>query len=98
MNPSRTLNRLVNDVEELLAELSDEHSPQLDELRDRVAESIGSAKRAIVSQRPSVAARIGGYAGSVDDYITGFPRLGFLTGILVGGAIVYLRGLTRSKA
>jgi hypothetical protein len=34
----------------------------------------------------------------VDDYITGFPRLGFLTGVLVGGMIVYVRGLTSSKA
>jgi hypothetical protein len=43
-------------------------------------------------------ARIGHYAGSVDNFITGFPRLGFLTGILVGGIIVYVRGLTSSKA
>jgi ElaB/YqjD/DUF883 family membrane-anchored ribosome-binding protein len=98
MNPSRTLNQLVNDVEELLAELSDEHDPQLDELRMRVAQTIGSAKRAIASQRTSVAARVGHYAGSLDDYITGFPRLGFLTGILVGGMIVYMRALASSKA
>src|SRR5271168_1057958 len=98
MIPSRNLNRLVNDVEALLAEMSDEEGPQLDELRNRVAQTIGSAKRAIASQRTSVVARVGHFAGSVDDYITGFPRLGFLTGILVGGMIVYVRGLTRSKA
>jgi ElaB/YqjD/DUF883 family membrane-anchored ribosome-binding protein len=98
MNPSRTLNKLVNDVEKLLAELSDVHDPQMDELRMRIAQTIGSAKRAIASQRTSVVARIGHYAGSVDNYITGFPRLGFLTGILVGGIIVYVRGLTSSKA
>jgi ElaB/YqjD/DUF883 family membrane-anchored ribosome-binding protein len=96
MNPSRTLNKLVNDVEELLAELSDEHDPQIDELRNRVAETIGSAKRAIASQRAGVVARIGRYAGSVDDYITGYPRLGFLTGILIGGMMVYVGGLTNS--
>jgi ElaB/YqjD/DUF883 family membrane-anchored ribosome-binding protein len=98
MKPSRTLNKLVNDVEALLAALSDEHGPQIDELRNRVAQTIGSAKRAIASQHTSVVARIGGYAGSVDDYITGFPRLGFLTGILVGGMIVYVRGMTNSNA
>jgi ElaB/YqjD/DUF883 family membrane-anchored ribosome-binding protein len=98
MNPSRALNKLVNDVEELLEELSDEHGPQMDELRMRVVQTIGSAKRAIASQRTSVVARIGRYAGSVDDYITGFPRLGFLTGIVVGGMIVYVKGLTSSKA
>ena len=98
MNPSRALSTLVNDVEELLAELSDEHGPQMDELRMRIAQTIGSANRAIESQRRSVVARIGHYAGSVDDYITGFPRLGFLTGMLVGGLIMYMRGLTGSKA
>ena len=59
MNPSRTLNKLVNDVEALLAALRDEHGPQVDELRIRVAQTIGSAKRAIASERPSVVARIG---------------------------------------
>jgi ElaB/YqjD/DUF883 family membrane-anchored ribosome-binding protein len=98
MNPSRTLDKLVIEVEDLLAELSDDHGPQMDELRVRVAQTIGSAKRAIASQRTSVVTRIGHYAGSVDDYITGFPRLGFLTGILVGGMIMYVRGLTSSKA
>jgi ElaB/YqjD/DUF883 family membrane-anchored ribosome-binding protein len=98
MNPSRALSKLVNDVEELLAELSDEHGPEMDELRTRLAQTIDSAKRALESQRTSVVARIGHYAGSVDDYITGFPRLGFLTGVLVGGMIVYVRGLTSSKA
>jgi len=97
MNASRTLNKLVNDVEELLAELSDEHGPQIDELRNRVTETIGSA-RAIVSRRSGVVERIGRYAGSVDDYITGFPPLGFLAGILVGGMVLYVRGLTSSKA
>jgi ElaB/YqjD/DUF883 family membrane-anchored ribosome-binding protein len=97
MNASRTLNKLVNDLEELLIELRDEHSPQMDELRNRITQTIGSA-RAIVSQRTSVVERIGRYAGSVDDYITGFPRLGFLAGILVGGMILYVRGLTSSKA
>src|SRR5277367_143121 len=97
MNPSRALDKLVDDVEELLAQLSDDHSPQMDELRSRIAQTIGSTKRAIASQRSSVVARIGHYAGSVDDYITGFPRLGFVTGILVGGMIVYLRGLTSSR-
>jgi ElaB/YqjD/DUF883 family membrane-anchored ribosome-binding protein len=98
MNPSRALSKLVNDVEELLAELSDEHGPEMDELRTRVAQTIDSAKRALERQRTGVVARIGHYAGSVDDYITGFPRLGFLTGVLVGGMIVYVRGLTSSKA
>jgi ElaB/YqjD/DUF883 family membrane-anchored ribosome-binding protein len=82
MNQSRHLSELINDVEELLAELSDGQSPQIDELRDRIRDTIGSV-------RPAVA-RVRRYAGAVDDYITGYPRLGFLTGLLIGGVIVYV--------
>jgi ElaB/YqjD/DUF883 family membrane-anchored ribosome-binding protein len=98
MSSSRTLNNLINDVEDLLGELDNEHGAHIDELRMRIVQTIGSAKRAIASQHTSVLARIANYAGSVDDYITGFPRLGFFTGILVGGIIVYVRGLGSSKA
>jgi ElaB/YqjD/DUF883 family membrane-anchored ribosome-binding protein len=97
MNPSRSLNKLISDVEELLAELSDEHSPQIDELRNRMAGTIVSAKRAIASQHTSGVARLHHYAESVDNYITGFPRLGFLTGILVGGIIVHVAGLVKGN-
>jgi ElaB/YqjD/DUF883 family membrane-anchored ribosome-binding protein len=98
MNPSHTLTNLINDVEKLLTELDDEHDPHIDELRRRIMQTIGRARRAIPSQRTGVVASIGHYAGSMDDYITGFPRLGFLTGILVGGMIMYVKGLGSSKA
>jgi ElaB/YqjD/DUF883 family membrane-anchored ribosome-binding protein len=89
MNQSRHLNELINDVEELLAELSDEHSPQIDELRDRIKDAIGSVRPA--------AARVRRYAGAVDDYITGYPRLGFLTGLLIGGLIIHVASHIRSE-
>ena len=89
MNQSRHLSELINDVEELLAELSDEHSPQIDELRNRIEDTLGSAKPA--------AARVRRYARAVDDYITGYPRLGFLTGLLIGGGLVHLAAQFRSK-
>lgn len=94
MKRSHALNRLINDVEELLAELGDQRSPEIDEMRIRVEDTIGFAKRAIANQRKSGAARLRHYAGSVDSYITSYPRLGFLTGILVGGMMGYIAGLT----
>jgi ElaB/YqjD/DUF883 family membrane-anchored ribosome-binding protein len=89
MNQSRHLSDLINDVEELLAELSDEHGPQIDELRNRITDTIGSVRPAVV--------RVRRYAGAVDDYITGYPRLGFLTGLVIGGVIVYVAAHIRSK-
>ena len=89
MNQSRHLNELINDVEELLAELSDEHSPQIDELRNRIKDTIDAV-------RPAVG-RVRHYAAAVDDYIKGYPRLGFLTGLLIGGVIVYVAAHIPSK-
>jgi hypothetical protein len=36
-------------------------------------------------------------SASLDRYVTGYPRLGFVTGLLLGGAIVHLAGLLRVK-
>jgi gas vesicle protein len=91
MNQSRQLSELIKDVEELLAELSDEHSPQIDELRNRIEDTIGSI-------RPAAVARVRRYAGAVNDYIKGYPRLGFLTGLLIGGVIVHLAAQFRPKS
>lgn len=88
MNQSRQLSELVNDVNELLAELSDEHGPQIDELRNRIKDTIGSV-------RPL--RRVRRYAGAIDNYITGYPRLGFLTGLFVGGVIAYVAAHIPSK-
>jgi ElaB/YqjD/DUF883 family membrane-anchored ribosome-binding protein len=92
MKRIKSLTRLVNEVEELLAELQDEHAPEVQELRDRVEESIGAAKRAIRKERRSVTARVGQYAKSADRYISDYPRLAFLSGALIFGMIGYLAG------
>jgi ElaB/YqjD/DUF883 family membrane-anchored ribosome-binding protein len=88
MNRAQNIDTLVSDVEELLAALSDYEEPAIQELRGRVENAIDSTKHAT-----SAAARIGRYAAALDDYIAGYPRLGFLTGVLVGGLIVYAAGL-----
>ncbi len=97
MKTSQTLNNLASDVEELLAALAHEHDPRIDELSGRVQDALTAAKRAFAGQKQSAVRRIGRYAKSVDGYITGFPRLGFLTGILAGVAIAYLSGITKSS-
>jgi hypothetical protein len=89
MNRAQSIDTLVSDVEELLAALSDYQQPAIQELRGRVENAIDSTKRA----GNGAAARIGRYAASLDNYILGYPRLGFLTGVIVGGLIVYAAGL-----
>jgi ElaB/YqjD/DUF883 family membrane-anchored ribosome-binding protein len=94
MKRANTLTSLVNNVEELLAELQDEHAPELQELRDRVEDSLDAAKRAIRKQKKSVTARVGRYAKSADQYINDYPRLAFLSGALIFGMIGYMAGAT----
>lgn len=97
-NTSQHFNKLIDDVEDLLSKLADEHSPEINALSNRVADAIGPAKRDLARNGEGAVKRVGRYAMSVDRYITGFPRLGFLTGMLVGGTIVYLNGIRNSVA
>jgi ElaB/YqjD/DUF883 family membrane-anchored ribosome-binding protein len=92
MKPAKTFKSLVDDVEELLAEIRDDQGPEVQALRDRVEDSIGAAKRAMGRQSSNASARMRQYAASVDHYINGYPRLAFLSGALIFGAIGYLAG------
>jgi hypothetical protein len=93
MNRAQNIDTLVSDVEELLAALSDYQQPAIQELCGRVENAIDSTKHA----GTSAVARIGRYAAALDNYIAGYPRLGFLTGVIVGGLIVYAAGLFGSE-
>jgi ElaB/YqjD/DUF883 family membrane-anchored ribosome-binding protein len=93
MNDSKELDSLIQDVEELIATLGNGQSPEVRELRRRVQEALDSLE----TQRESATGRIRRYAASVDRYITGYPRLGFATGLMVGGLIVYIAGLLSPK-
>jgi ElaB/YqjD/DUF883 family membrane-anchored ribosome-binding protein len=89
MKDSKELDSLIEDVEELIATLGNGQSPEVRELRRRVQDALDSLE----TQRKSATQRIRRYAASVDRYITGYPRLGFATGLMVGGLIVYIAGL-----
>jgi ElaB/YqjD/DUF883 family membrane-anchored ribosome-binding protein len=93
MKRAQALETLVDDVKELLDKISDEQEPAIKELRGRIEDAINSTKHA----RKSASAHIGRYAKTVDRYITGYPRLGFLTGLIVGGLIVYAAGFFGSE-
>jgi ElaB/YqjD/DUF883 family membrane-anchored ribosome-binding protein len=92
MKRVQTLTKLVNDVEELLGELKDEHGPEVQELRHRVEDALAPAKRAIQQQSDKATARLGRYASTVDGYINDYPRVAFLTGACIFGTIGYLAG------
>jgi ElaB/YqjD/DUF883 family membrane-anchored ribosome-binding protein len=93
MKDSKELDSLIQDVEELIATLGNGQSPEVRELRRRVQDALDSLE----TQRKSATRRIRRYAASVDRYITDYPRLGFATGLMVGGLIVYIAGMLSPK-
>jgi ElaB/YqjD/DUF883 family membrane-anchored ribosome-binding protein len=93
MKDAKQLDSLIQDVEELIATLGDDPSPHVQEMKDRVQDAVD----ALEARRKSATRRIRRYAASVDRYITGYPRLGFATGIVVGGLMVYMAGLFSRK-
>jgi ElaB/YqjD/DUF883 family membrane-anchored ribosome-binding protein len=93
MKRSQDLNKLVDDVEELLTTLREDQQPEIKELCGRIEDAIESTKDARAARHARATARIGRYAASVDNYITGYPRLGFLTGVVVGGIVVHMTRL-----
>jgi ElaB/YqjD/DUF883 family membrane-anchored ribosome-binding protein len=97
LNNSRKFQQLATDVEELLARLDDEHSPQLDKLRDRVEATISEVKSTLSNQGKSTTAQVRRYAGIANDYITGYPRAAFASGILIGAALGFLIASARSR-
>ncbi len=91
MKRVNTLTKLINDVEELLGELKDEHGPEVQELRARVEEAL-NATRSVLRQQSTATARLGRYDSSVDGYIHDYPSVAFLTGACIFGTICYLAG------
>lgn len=83
MNKSQELQRLSNNVEGLLGKVADDHSPQVQELRTRVNQTIESAKSAI-SKADSVALdALKHAANSADDYVRENPwiAIGVIAGV-----------------
>jgi ElaB/YqjD/DUF883 family membrane-anchored ribosome-binding protein len=95
MTSVNAIQPLTDQVRELLTLLESCPTPDIAPLRARIEDSLDSAERAF--DRSSVRARLGRYATSIDHYVTGYPRLGFLTGIALGGALVYVASAFRSR-
>jgi ElaB/YqjD/DUF883 family membrane-anchored ribosome-binding protein len=89
----RQFQQLIDDVEELLARSDDEHSPQLDQLRNRIEATVAGLNR----RGRSTASQVRHYAGVADDYTTGYPRAAFASGILIGGLVGFLLASARSS-
>lgn len=95
MEKSQELQQLTGHVEGLMSKVANDQSPQLQELRSRVTETIDSAKSAIAKADSAALDAIRNAASSADDYVRENPwvavgviagvaaSLGFLAGYMV---------------
>jgi ElaB/YqjD/DUF883 family membrane-anchored ribosome-binding protein len=94
MNTTRQLNKLIDETEGLLAEISDERSPHIEAARDRLTHSLERTKCALNEHRKGDEQRsdtqhlkVRHVAASVNDYVKGYPWLALATGVLVASTI-----------
>ena len=87
MDRTRKLNRLVSDTEELLDKLPAQNGPEVQELRDRLEQSVTQTKDALAHQHELVHVNFRDVAGSVNDYVRSHPWMALATGVLVASTI-----------
>ena len=84
MNKSQPqLQHLTNDVEDLLGRVASDQSPQVQELRSRVNQTIESAKSAISRADTAALDTLKQVASSADDYVRDNPwiAIGVIAGV-----------------
>jgi ElaB/YqjD/DUF883 family membrane-anchored ribosome-binding protein len=98
MDSATKLKQLVTDTEELLAEIADEHNPEIQHLRKRLNDSIKSTKSYLRSFRnrdeqdeddaqQDSHVKVRHVAASVNEYVRGYPWLALATGVLVASTL-----------
>jgi ElaB/YqjD/DUF883 family membrane-anchored ribosome-binding protein len=87
MDRTRKLNRLVSETEELLDKLPAQHAPEVQELRDRLEQSVTQTKDALARQQDLAHVNFRDVAGSFNDYVRRHPWMALATGVLVASTI-----------
>jgi ElaB/YqjD/DUF883 family membrane-anchored ribosome-binding protein len=83
MDKSQELQQLAGHVEGLMSKVANDQSPQLQELRSRVTDTLESAKAAIAKADSAALDAIRNAASSADDYVRENPwiAIGVIAGV-----------------
>ena len=83
MDKSQELQQLTGHVEGLMNKVANDQSPQLQELRSRVTDTIDSAKSALAKADSAALDAIRNVASSADDYVRENPwiAIGAIAGV-----------------
>jgi ElaB/YqjD/DUF883 family membrane-anchored ribosome-binding protein len=86
MDQARQLNELLEQTDKLLAKLSDECGPEIDELRGKLDRSMAQTREALKNDAPEHV-KVRHVAASFNDYVRNYPWLALATGVLVASTI-----------
>jgi ElaB/YqjD/DUF883 family membrane-anchored ribosome-binding protein len=87
MESTRKLNELFDQTEKLLAKLSNEGAPEIQELRQRLGRSMSKTRDALKSKPPRGNVKVRDVAASFNDYVQKYPWMALATGVLVASTI-----------
>ena len=87
MDSARKLNELLEQTDKLLAKLSDECGPEIDELRGKLDRSMSQTREALKNDPPPEHVKVRHVAASLNDYVRNYPWLALATGVLVASTI-----------
>jgi ElaB/YqjD/DUF883 family membrane-anchored ribosome-binding protein len=87
MRSERQLHELLEQTDNLLAKLSDECGPEIEELRDRLGRSMAETRETLDNNPPPKHVKVRDVAASLNDYVRNYPWIALATGILVASTI-----------
>jgi ElaB/YqjD/DUF883 family membrane-anchored ribosome-binding protein len=87
MDSAHQLNELFDQTEKLLAKLSDERGPEIQELRERLGKSMAQTRDALKDNHHSEHVKVRDVAASLNDYVRDHPWVALATGVLVASTI-----------
>jgi ElaB/YqjD/DUF883 family membrane-anchored ribosome-binding protein len=87
MDRTSKLNQLLSETEVLLDKMPAQRTPELQEVRDRLEQSMTQTKDALAQQQVSAHVNIRDVAGSFNDYVRRHPWMALATGVLVASTI-----------
>ncbi len=87
MDSAHKLNDLFDQTEKLLAKLSNERGPEIQELREKLHRSMGKTRIALKSSPPREHVKVRDVAASFNDYVQNYPWIALATGVLVASTI-----------
>lgn len=87
MDSAHKLNNLFDQTEKLLAKLSDDRGPEIQEMREKLQRSMGKTRVALKSNPPREHVKVRDVAASFNDYVQSYPWIALATGVLVASTI-----------